>query len=76
MALARAELFLPLSQNIKVSPKNFVDLRVVRANAGKIDAITDLLSKSLNLFGDKLYIKHTPTGGQEGRSSHTLCNGP
>jgi telomere length regulation protein len=28
-----------------------------------------LLSKSLNLFGDKLYIKHTPTSGQEGKSN-------
>lgn len=29
------------------------------------------MRKSLNLFGDKLYIKHTPTSGQEGTSSHS-----
>lgn len=36
------------------------------------ETLAEILRKSIALFGDKLYIKHTPTQQQEGRSSH-IC---
>ncbi|KAK2757076.1 telomere binding protein [Arachnomyces sp. PD_36] len=44
-------------------------LAVISRNS---DAVTDLMGKSLDLFGDKLYIKHTPTSGQEANAQVVL----
>jgi telomere length regulation protein len=45
---------------------------VVAVLAKDRDMITSLLEKSLNQFGDKLYIKHTAVLQQEGKDMQTI----
>jgi len=45
----------------------------VAALADRKDSISTVLEKSLNQFGDQLYIKHTPILQQEGEFSSKFC---
>ncbi|PGH01957.1 hypothetical protein AJ80_08939 [Polytolypa hystricis UAMH7299] len=69
----RASLMEWLATGIGGSVRGISLRRALVAALGQDqDALTELLGKGIGLFGDKLYIKHTPSRGQEANAQVIL----